>query len=125
MLPQELPFVCWEHPMPFPPTVRFPWISFNHPNRLLAETPELIIAVMVPGVSKSIVLEAVITAFETEDVQSELKEKGGRVFGAVTVNSDKYGRLDMIRRQQELWKVIIDKLGTESVKVGPIVLEPQ
>lgn len=71
------------------------------------------------------VLDAVMKAFATTHVQSELVETGGRVFGSVTVkNSPKFDSLDDLRRQQLLWQKLREELGADALLVGPVVLEP-
>lgn len=72
------------------------------------------------------VMTAIRQAFDTDKVEDHLSEANGRVFGRVTVlDSPTFDKLDDVRRQALLWKNLDELLGNESIKVGPVVLEPR
>ena len=71
------------------------------------------------------VLEAIEDAFHPAGVVPRLKEANGRVLGFVeVVGSPVFDGLDDIRRQRLLWQSLRKILGPESLRVGPVVLEP-
>jgi hypothetical protein len=71
------------------------------------------------------VLQAIQQAFAPSQAESHLQEAGGRVFGSVKViGSQTFDSLDDARRQERLWTYLRQILGPESVRVGPVILEP-
>jgi hypothetical protein len=70
------------------------------------------------------VIQAVIDAFGTSEVEDHLEERGGRVYGSVAVsNSSVFDDLDDTRRQRLFWQHLIRLLGRRAADVGPVVLE--
>ena len=72
------------------------------------------------------VLQAVQTAFGTENVVNHLRERKGRIFGSVEVQgSELFDGLDDVRRQMKLWDELRALMGAQATQVGPIVMEPR
>lgn len=71
------------------------------------------------------VLQAIGNAFPGAQIDEHLRDVGGRVFGSVTVTgSHTFDESVDVRRQQLLWDQLRNILGSDAVKVGPVVLEP-